>query len=212
MEQKTVRDDGAGSLRDRLAHHGREFYEHGWMMATAGNLSARTDSGEVVITATGRHKGELGAEDFVRCGVDELLSEETAEATSSDSVIHHAIYEHVPGAAAVYHVHEPHAVAASIRSEDDVLEFEGFPMVKALGIMDVEQPVTVPILPDRGRAEFVADGLRDVFADAAGDLQVPAVVAERHGLYAWGESPFAARRHIEALAHLCECETIAATE
>lgn len=212
MDNETTRDDADGNLRERLAHHGREFYEHGWMMGTAGNLSARTDSGEVAITATGRHKGELGPEDFVRCGVDELLSDETAEATSSDSVIHHAIYEHRPDAAAVYHVHEPHAVAASIRSGTDVLEFEGFPMVKAFGITDVERTVTVPILPDRGRAEFVADRLHDIFVESVGDLEVPAVVAEQHGLYAWGESPFAARRHIEAMAHLCECKTFATTE
>ncbi len=181
-------------------------------MATAGNLSARASDTEVVITATGRHKGELGDGDFVRCRLAKLASDEAARTSSSDSIIHHTIYRHLEQVGAVYHVHEPHAVAlSSRRASDEYIAFEGYSMVKALGVTDVQATTSVRILPDCGRAERLTERLDDLFSSHPNGLAVPGIIAERHGLYAWGESMFEARRHVEALAHLCECELLRAT-
>jgi len=199
----SARDD----LLETLARHGRLFYRHGWTFATSGNLSAKADSGTAVITATGRHKGELGPGDFIECDLGDLGASNGAP-TSSDSVIHRTVYAHVPEAGAVYHVHEPHAVAATVDVEGDRFEFSGFPVVKAFGVSDVEAGVEIPLFPDTGRARDLAEKLDAHLAALPEPPDVPGFAAERHGLYAWGESPFAARRHIEAMAHLFECKVL----
>ncbi|MFM7713633.1 MAG: class II aldolase/adducin family protein, partial [Microcystis sp.] len=44
----------------------RRFYQLGWMLGTAGNLSAKVDDHSFWITASGKSKGKLKEEDFVR--------------------------------------------------------------------------------------------------------------------------------------------------
>jgi methylthioribulose-1-phosphate dehydratase len=41
------------------------FYQLGWMLGTAGNLSAKVDDHSFWITASGKSKGKLTEEDFV---------------------------------------------------------------------------------------------------------------------------------------------------
>lgn len=208
MESDTSHDAGRDDLVETLIDHGDRFYRHGWVFATAGNLSARLSEETVVITATGRFKGELDPDDFVETQLGDLSADSDAP-TSSDSVIHRTVYERLPEVGAVYHVHEPHAVAATVRHGTGRVAFRGFPMVKAFGQSDVQQGVEVPILPDTGRAEDLAEELDAHLETSDEPPEVPGIVAERHGLYAWGTSPAAARRHIEALAHLFECEILA---
>ncbi len=42
----------------------RYFYQQGWMVGTAGNLSVRLPDGSFWITASGKSKGELSVSDF----------------------------------------------------------------------------------------------------------------------------------------------------
>ena len=194
--------DDAEQLVEQLARHARLFDERGWVMAGSGNFSVRLPSGDVLVTATGRHKGELTADDFVRLGGD------GGSRPSSDTVVHRTIYEHCSDAGAIYHVHEPHAVAATARfPEVDAFDFAGYTILKAFGIQEVGEPAEVPVLVGGGRAEQLADRL-ERHLDERSESALPAVVADRHGLYAWGGSPARARWHIEALAHLFECKMI----
>jgi len=55
-----------GHPRQVLADAARLFYERGWMMGTAGNLSLRLADGTFWITASSQQKGRLQQADFLR--------------------------------------------------------------------------------------------------------------------------------------------------
>ncbi|MFB6351519.1 MAG: methylthioribulose 1-phosphate dehydratase [Bradymonadaceae bacterium] len=195
-------------MAEQMARHARLFYRHGWMMGGSGNLSVRLDSGEVLVTVTGRHKGELGPEDFVRLGADVDLVDTEAPRPSSDTVLHQTIYRRCSGAGAVYHVHEPHAVAATTRfPEAEAFDFAGYRILNAFGITEIEESARVPVLVDGGKAGRLPDRLEAHFEDRP-QTALPAFVADHHGLYVWGETTQRARCHVEALAHLFECKML----
>ncbi len=179
------------------------FFAHGWLYATAGNLSIRRDHSTFLITASGKHKGDLGDSDFLLCGLDGKPAEETSERPSAETLIHCAIYERFPDVNAVYHVHEPYSALCSHRDEGaGATRIARVEMIKALGIWEQDAEIAIPALPNPADLDELARGVREHFESDRFDARIPAVNLVRHGFYAWGETPFAARRHVEALAYL----------
>jgi len=66
----------SGDLRTDLIAAAKHFYDRGWMVGTAGNLSSRLDDGSFWITASGRQKGKLTATDFIRMNLDGIILEQ----------------------------------------------------------------------------------------------------------------------------------------
>lgn len=85
----------------------RHFYQQGWMVGTAGNLSAQMLDGSFWITASGRNKGELSSDDFVRIAPDGTVLESPRPELrpSAETSIHQVIYSLFPDVQACYHVH-----------------------------------------------------------------------------------------------------------
>ncbi|MGH2415067.1 MAG: class II aldolase/adducin family protein, partial [Microcystaceae cyanobacterium] len=92
--------------RPTLIAAARQFYQLGWMVGTAGNLSAKMPDGSFWITASGRSKGKLCGSDFVRISPDGgiLESPHAANRPSAETSIHQAIYSLFPDVNACYHV------------------------------------------------------------------------------------------------------------
>ncbi|HLO50395.1 MAG TPA: class II aldolase/adducin family protein, partial [Kamptonema sp.] len=57
------------NIRQDLIAAATHFYNRGWMVGTAGNLSARLADGSFWITASGRAKGQLTDQDFIRIDI-----------------------------------------------------------------------------------------------------------------------------------------------
>jgi methylthioribulose-1-phosphate dehydratase len=93
--------------RALLAATARDLYRRGWMAGTAGNLSLRLADGSFWITASGKPKGALGVEDFLRvaAGGAVLARGNPGDLPSAETCIHQAVYSLFPEAAACYHVH-----------------------------------------------------------------------------------------------------------
>jgi methylthioribulose-1-phosphate dehydratase len=186
-----------------LSADAASFFQHGWLFATAGNLSMRRDAQSFLITASGKHKGQLRPDDFLMCDLTGSAVEETSERPSAETLIHCAIYSKFPGAGAVYHVHEPYSALCSDRDQSNggtrVTDVE---MIKALGIWDEGASIVIPALPNPADLNELAGGVERHFESETFDERIPGVNLIRHGFYAWGETAFAARRHVEALAYL----------
>lgn len=105
--------DPAADPRLLLAALARDLYGRGWMAGTAGNLSLRLGDGSFWITASGKSKGALGVEDFLRVAPDgEVLERGKAnDLPSAETCIHQALYALFPEASACLHVH---TVAANL--------------------------------------------------------------------------------------------------
>ncbi len=180
----------------QLSDVGAEFYGRGWMLATGGNLSA-SDGTTGVMTASGGHKGRLGADDFLTWQLGSPLP--SAPRQSAEAAVHVALYARFPEARAILHVHSPFVTLVSRKyAELGVVRFEGFEFVKALGFWDEGAVVDMPVVPNHHHIPDLARAVEAVATD------VPGVLVNGHGLYAWGESVAAAQRHIEATEFLCQ--------
>ena len=135
---------------DGLIAAARSFYERGWMLGTSGNLSVRLDSGAVAegepvvaITGSGASKGALGYADI------SVIPEESRallpalgaprRSPSAEAAIHRTIYERLPEAGAVFHIHTVASTALSRAAagagEPRPVVAEGLEMLKGLGVL-----------------------------------------------------------------------------
>lgn len=189
--------------RQHLIDAARQFYQWRWLPATGGNLSFQptelTERGEFFITRSGRHKGALTLEDFLHCGPGgQVLFPEGAK-PSDETLLHEAIYQHT-GAHCVLHVHTvANTVLSRRHAQQGHLSLTGLEMLKAVGTLTHETTLHVPILSNT-----------QVMAEAAAQLrqlppaEAPGILLAGHGLYAWGDSPQQAQRHVEGFEFLFE--------
>jgi methylthioribulose-1-phosphate dehydratase len=187
-----------------LREDARALASLGWLLATSGNLSARLSPDTFLITASGRHKAALTEHDFIVCDLDGKPTHPTPHKPSAETSLHCAIYAHLPDAQAVYHVHDPYAALVSDRDQEaGQTVWQDIEMIKALGFWEQDAQTRLPILPNPAHIPALCAHVTDYLAHHRGADHAPGVNILRHGVYAWGDSPFAARRHIEAIGYLC---------
>ena len=185
-----------------LIRAGRFFFERGWVPATAGNFSARLDERHVLITVSGRHKGELGPEDFLVVDLDGQVRTE-GKRPSAEMPLHLQLYRREAELGAVLHTHSRGATVLS-RLQRDELVLEGYEVLKALpGIDTHEARVVVPVFPNDQDVPRLAARVQERMAERGVGH---GYLIAGHGLYTWGRSVAEACRHIEAFEFLFECE------
>lgn len=186
--------------KSELSHVGSVFYRHGWMLGTAGNLSARIGSGDrYVVTASGGHKGELSERDFVslRLGLTDASPE--SRRYSAETVVHDRLYAADDAIGSILHIHGPFVTLVSrLARERGSIDVSGFEYVKGLGFWGVGARVTIPVVPNHHDIPALAEAV--VNAKTA----VPGVLVESHGLYAWGSDIQSARAHVECIEFLAQ--------
>lgn len=196
------RTEGLGALTDELIRAGRFFFERGWVPATAGNFSARLDEHQLVVTASGRHKGELDGDGFLLVGLDgEVLS--PGRKPSAETGLHLQLYRREPSIGSVLHTHSLPATLLSRLSPGGVV-LEGYEVLKALpGIGTHETRLEVPVFPNDQDIPRLAARVEAYMREHPG---IHGYLIEGHGFYTWGRTVADARRHMEAFEFLFECE------
>jgi methylthioribulose-1-phosphate dehydratase len=180
---------------------GRLFHARGWVPATAGNFSVRLDSKTLAVTVSGRHKGELGAGDFMRVDLQGRALDK-GKRGSAETLLHCQLYRRLPDCGAVLHTHSPASTVLS--RAHDTIRLEGYELLKILeGITTHEAAVEVPVFDND---QDIARLGRAVEARMAGGEARHAYLIRGHGLYAWGRTVDEARHRVEALEFLFECE------
>lgn len=194
---------GFNAVALELAHVGRLFYERGWVLGTAGNFSAvvAREPLRLAITASGLHKGELEAHNFLLID-DRGVVVEGSGAPSAETLVHVAIAQCV-GAGAIFHTHSVWAtVLSDVHARDGSIEIEGYEMLKGLtGVTTHQHRERVPIFENTQDYPPLAREIERLFE------QQPAIhgfLLGRHGLYTWGKDIPEARRHVEIFEFLFE--------
>jgi methylthioribulose-1-phosphate dehydratase len=188
-------------LTDALISACDLFHRRGWVPATGGNFSARLSSEQMLITASGVHKGELTRSDFL---VADLQGRplQAGRKTSYETGLHTQLYRHDPLIQAVLHVHTVANTVLSRRLDKVILS--GYELQKILpGIVEPSVATEIPVFgndQDIGRLSRQVD---EYMKEHSG---VPAYLIAGHGLYTWGESVAQARYRVEALEFMFECE------
>ena len=164
---------GADLRRDLIAA-GRAILSAGLVRGTQGNLSARGDDGQVVITPAGMPYEALAADDLVVLDLQGQVVEGT-NAPSSERRVHLEIYAARDDVRAIVHTHSPRAVVWSDLGEP--LPFDG------------------GVLPT---AAYALTGTDTLAANAVGALgDAPAVLLAGHGVVAVGATVDEAREVAE---------------
>jgi|GEM_PF-503415 L-fuculose-phosphate aldolase len=192
-------------LRAAIVAGGRRLGARGLISASEGNISARLADGSLLIMPSGRRKDELEPDDILAVGLEPNGPDDPTHAVgarpakagpkpSSDIAIHRAIYAARADVLAVVHAHLPAAMALTLAGE--------VPDPAAL-------PETTLLLPRLPFVPFATPGSaelagRVVAAFATGDAPLPgAVLLERHGAVAVGETVDQAVNRLELVEVLC---------
>jgi len=189
-------------LRAHLISSATHFYQLGWMVGTAGNLSAKLPDGTFWITASGKSKGKLQLEDFVRVDLQGKVIESPHpdNRPSAETSIHQSIYSLFPEAKACYHVHTVEAKLVSRLTEEDNLLLPNIEMLKGLGIWEEKPKVFLPLFENYLSVPKIAQSIHDRFQ--ATPPQIPALLIRDHGVTVWGNSTENAFNHIEVIEYI----------
>ncbi len=190
-------------LSQAIIDAGRFLYGRGWSPATSSNYSARLTSAELLLTVSGRHKGELTADDLLAVDMHGNSLEE-GKRPSAETLLHTQLYRWKPEIGAVLHTHSVNATVLSCVALADSLVFADYELQKAFsGISSHESQVLVPIFDNDQDIAALATRVQpwlDEHHDCVGYL------IRGHGLYTWGQAMSDALRQIEAFEFLFECE------
>lgn len=176
------------------------FYQQGWMVGTAGNLSARLPDGSFWITASGKSKGDLTLEDFVQVYPDGHIEVVPTLKPSAETVIHQTLYAHFTEAQACYHVHSVEANVVSRFVDTETLLLPPLEMLKGLGVWQENPHCAIAVFPNHLNVQQIATDIQQRFQ--ANPPQIPALLIRDHGLTVWASSAESARNSIELLEYI----------
>ncbi|NMG07930.1 methylthioribulose 1-phosphate dehydratase [Brasilonema sp. UFV-L1] len=187
--------------RVELISAARQFYHQGWMVGTAGNLSARLPDGSFWITASGRSKGELELGDFVRVYPNGKVEKPSTDLKpSAETAIHQVLYALFPEATSCYHVHSVEANLVSRFVKDDTLPLPPLEMLKGLGVWEENPDCAMPIFANHLQVSCIADEIKQRFTTTP--PQLPALLIRDHGVTVWAPSSRTARNYIELVEYI----------
>ena len=196
------------TLLQSVVEHARQFYERRWMWGTAGNLSVklRSHPQEIAITASGLDKGTLRPTDFVRIRGTEAQPHPKGLRPSAETLIHQAIYEVIPTAGAVFHVHPIYTTLISglygHPRRKRSIPTDWIEMMKGIGIEEGMEG-EIPIFPNWQEVSLVAQDFKNYVLEKKGNV-APVLLLHNHGMTAWGSTPEAARNHLEITEFICQ--------
>jgi len=181
------------ALREEICRVGASLYTRGYVHATAGNISVRTDTG-YLMTPTDVCLGHL---DPARLAEVNAHGIQTGGDRASKSLsLHRRIYSADPDARCVIHTHSTHLVALTLSgvwSTDDIV-----PPITPYFVMKVGH---VPLISYHrpGDATVGDEVARVIDAMRAKDTPIRAVMLDRLGPNVWHRSPHEASAALEEL-------------
>lgn len=213
IELEICRKADYGAVADEIARLGRLFYEKGWNLATSSNYSVllEREPMRVLMTTSGRHKGELSRADFliidenlepVRRLVDDAACVESVPGKpSAEAGLHLEMLKR--GAGAVLH---SHSVWSTVLSNHyfsrGYIELSGYEMLKALeGVRSHDVSIRLPVFQNTQDMKALAQAIGNRLDN--GEL-AHGFLLRGHGLYVWGPTLSDARNRLEALEFLME--------
>ena len=190
-------------MAGELAQAAAELHRRGWMLATSGNLSAVVERTplKLLITPSGKDKGQLKPEDMVLADASGKVIEGTNKA-SDELPLHLEIVEKTKAGAVVH----THSVWATLESQahavDGGLALGDYEMLKALrGVKTHRHREWLPILAN---AQDYAELKTEIARALEAKPESHGLLLAGHGLYSWGRDLREALRTAEALEFLLE--------
>ena len=188
---------------DQLVAACRWIGEKGWAPATGGNMSVRENDRFCLLSESGKDKGSLTRDDFIQVEIA-TSSAPSGRRSSAETGLHTLIYRLFPDAGAVLHTHTVNATVLSRVEKGAALRLEGYEMQKSLsGQTSHLDQVVIPIFDNSQDIPALAQKI--IASSEHAPLQY-GFLLRGHGLTCWGRDVAEARRHLEGLEFLFQCE------
>jgi L-fuculose-phosphate aldolase len=178
-----------------IVRAGTRLGRRGLIAAAEGNLSARLDDGSILVTPSGFRKDELELDDLVVVDpAGAARATRVGLTPTSDLAIHRAVYAARDDVRAVAHAHLPASMGLTLAGErpDATALPETAALLKHLPFVAYGEM----------GSEELAGRVAAAFTDDVAGLPV-AVLLERHGAVAVGDTPDAAVDRLELVEVLC---------
>jgi methylthioribulose-1-phosphate dehydratase len=190
--------------RQQLTEVIRYLAARGWSPGTGGNFSTviKAEPLTLLMSPSGIDKSVIESNDLIlvdKHGAIIQSNKENAK-TSAETLIHIFLCKHL-GARAVLHTHSTWNTILSRKFCNQTVTLEGFEMLKALGATTHDTSIKVPVFENDQDMERFTAMLEKNLSKLKSQ---PGFLMAGHGLYAWGDSLSAAKRHIEAFEFLLE--------
>lgn len=127
-------------LRETLCRLAKSLFDRGLTAGSSGNISARTESGGLLVSPTGSTFGNLDPARLAR--FDEIGRQISGDPPTKEMNLHAAFYETRSSAGAVVHLHSSHSVARSLLPDVDPDNF--LPPITAYSIMRLGKVKMLP--------------------------------------------------------------------
>lgn len=179
-----------------LGEIAENFTQKGWLPATAGNLSIKLSDQPLVfgVTASGKDKENLRLEDILLVNQESKPIEPTRLRPSAETRVHAKVYQ-LTDAGSVLHVHTVYNnLISELYREEGKVTLSNMELIKGLDIWEEGAAIEVPIIENYADIPKLAEKIGERL-----NPRVPGVLIRNHGIYAWGRTPFEAKRHVEAL-------------
>ncbi|WP_380182123.1 methylthioribulose 1-phosphate dehydratase [Kalamiella sp. sgz302252] len=175
----------------------------GWAPATGGNMSVRENGEFCLLSESGKDKGTLTSGDFIRVSIADN-SVASGRKPSAETGLHTLIYRLFPEAGAVLHTHTVNSTVLSRVEKGAALKLQGYEMQKTLAGQSSHLDSVSIALFDNDQDIAALAGRIESFA-AVNPLRY-GFLLRGHGLTCWGRDVNEARRHLEGLEFLFQCE------
>ena len=191
---------------EALRRVGHVFWKRGWSLGTSSNYSVvvERDPLMLLVTASGKDKGQLLGDDFVLVGASGQPTLPDQPKSSAETMLHCIAAKEFGTVGAVLHTHSVWSTLLSQRfAAQGGIMFEGFEMLKGLsGVQSHAHREWLPIFENTQDIPALAEKVVAAHADSPIGH---GYLIRGHGIYTWGKDLAEAYRHIEIWEFLLEC-------
>ncbi|GAF15570.1 LOW QUALITY PROTEIN: methylthioribulose-1-phosphate dehydratase [Bacillus sp. JCM 19045] len=184
---------------EELADIKDELAARDWFPGTSGNLSIKVadDPLAFLVTASGKDKRKRTPDDFLLVGPDSKPLEPTTLKPSAETVLHQRIYEKTDAGCSL-HVHTvDNNLISELYADRGEIVFSQQELIKAFNIWEEDGTLTVPIVENFADLTKLAAAVAEQI-----HLDIHGVLIRNHGITAWGQTGFDAKKKLEAFEFL----------
>ncbi|MCC6510624.1 MAG: methylthioribulose 1-phosphate dehydratase [Pirellulaceae bacterium] len=189
-----------------LRRVGHIFWHRGWSLGTSSNYSVVVEKDPLLllVTASGKDKGQLRSDDFVLVGANGQPTLPDQPKSSAETLLHCIAASKFADVGAVLHTHSVWSTLLSQRfaAQGGIL-FEGYEMLKGLsGVKTHAHREWLPIFDNTQDIPALAEEVAAMHAEKG---IAHGYLIRGHGIYTWGKDLDEAYRQIEIWEFLLEC-------
>ena len=191
------------NIRNELSSTAQYFHQKGWMLGTAGNLSAKETANSFWITASGQSKGALTDAQYIEINLEGDILRQPNEALkpSAETSIHQAAYTLFPEMNACLHVH---MVEGNWVCDDHPNQnFIALPPIEMLkGFGWKQGSAYILVTENHDFVPQIAEDMLRFYQQNFDGFIVPGFLIRGHGITTWGTDIEHARNRIELFSFL----------